>query len=250
MKRVLPIVVLAVVTALSASVVTGAPKREKRAYKPSERRQRQQAAEQQAAEQQPAQNADAASAAGGTYEEEIQAAKEQRDRDLENAAAQETNRRRLEERKSQIFAQYAAIVAALRDKYQASQGQDGAAPPAKQPKIKGAKANRQPPAAQTGAKQASPAKGKDGGRKSKNAAGSLADAQQKLDEENSRHAAKLEELNGQLRQAETSANKRDVRRAEKAIEKENNSHNARRTILERRVTELGGSVAASRAVEN
>src|SRR5687767_2271350 len=111
MKRFLAILALALVTLLSQSVVLGAQK--KRAYKPSERRQQRQA------EAEPTQAADAP-AAGGTYEEEIQAAKDKRDRDLEAATQAETDRRKLEDRKAKIFAQYAAIVAALRDKYEQS----------------------------------------------------------------------------------------------------------------------------------
>src|SRR5215216_966088 len=44
------------------------------------------------------------------YERELQAAKEQRDKELKEAA-KETDRRRFEKRKEEIFARYAAIVA-------------------------------------------------------------------------------------------------------------------------------------------
>jgi hypothetical protein len=71
----------------------------------------------------------------------------------------------------------------------------------------------------------------------------LAEAQEKLAEENARHTAKTGQLNAQLQQAQTSDNQREVRRVQKAIEKENNSYNARKLILERRVVDLGGSVA-------
>ena len=237
MKRIVAVLTLALVTVLSPSVVLGAQK--KRAYKPAERRQQRQA------EAEPAQAADAP-AAGGTYEEEVQAAKDKRDRDLEAAAKAETDRRKLEDRKAEIFAQYAAIVAALRDKYEQSV-KDGTTPPPAQAKGKNrTKAGRQPPPAQP--EETPPAKAKERPTKKqqpKKTAGSLEDAQEKLDDENKRHQAKLDELNAQLQQAETSGNQREVRRVQKAIEKENNTYNARKAILERKVRELGGSPAAA-----
>ena len=234
MKRVFGILALALVTLLSQSAVLGAPK--KRAYKPSERRQQ--------ADAEPAQAADAP-AAGGTYEEEVQAAKDKRDRDLEAAAKAETDRRKLEDRKAEIFAQYAAIVAALRDKYEQSV-KDGTTPPPAPARGKArTKAGRQPPSPDQPA-EAPPAKAKERPKKQpKNAAGSLEDAQEKLDEENKRHQGKLDELNAQLKEAETSGNQREVRRVQKAIEKENNRYNARKVILERKVRDLGGSPAAA-----
>ena len=233
MKRTVAVLALAFATLLSQSVVLGAQK--KRAYKPSERRQQQQA------EAEPAQAADAP--AGTTYEEEIEAAKAKRDKDLEAAAAAETNRRKLEDRKAEIFAQYAAIVAALRDKYEQSVKDGKTPPPPAQARGKArTKAGRQPPPEQSESAETPPAKAKERQKKQpKNAAGSLEDAQEKLDEENKRHQARLDELNAQLQQAETSGNQREVRRVRKAIEKENNTYNARKTILERKVRELGGT---------
>ena len=234
MKRTVAILALALVTLLSQSVVLGAQK--KRAYKPSERKQQQ-------AEAEPAQAADAP-AAGGTYEEEVQAAKDKRDRDLEAASKAETDRRKLEDRKAEIFAQYAAIVAALRDKYEQSV-KDGTTPPPAPAKGKArTKVGRQPPPDQSA--EAPPAKAKERQKKQpKKAAGSLADAEAKLDEENKRHEGKLDELNAQLQQAETSGNQREVRRLQKAIEKENNTYNTRKAILERNVRDLGGTPAAA-----
>ena len=233
MKRIVAILALALVTLLSQSAVLGAQK--KRAYKPSER--------QKQAEAQPAQPADAP-AAGGTYEEEVQAAKDKRDRDLEAATKAETDRRKLEDRKAEIFGQYAAIVAALRDKYEQSV-KDGTTPPPAPAKGKArTKAGRQPPPERSA--ETPPAKAKERPKKQpKNAAGSLADAEAKLHEENKRHEGKLDELNAQLQQAETSGNQREVRRVQKAIEKENNTYNSRKAILERKVRELGGSPAAA-----
>jgi hypothetical protein len=51
----------------------------------------------------------------------------------------------------------------------------------------------------------------------------------------------MEQLNGQLERAESSGKQREVRKIQKAIDKENNSYNARKSILERRVEELGGN---------
>src|SRR5688500_13855943 len=152
MKRVVAILALALATLLSQSVVLGAQK--KRAYKPSERRQQQQA------EGEPAQAADAPAAApaGTTKEEEAQAPKVKRYKDCEAVAAQETDRRKMEDRKAEIFGQYAAIVAAPRDKYEQSV-KDGTTPPPAQAKGKArTKAGRQPPAEASA--EAPPAKAK------------------------------------------------------------------------------------------
>jgi hypothetical protein len=233
MRRNLAAVALALTVVLVQGMVLGADEGsgKRRAYKPRDR--------QRAAEAQPAQasakEGDGAPAAG--YEAELQAAKEKRDKELEAASA-ETDRRTLEKRKTEIFAQYAQIVAALRDKYY-EENPDAAKQQAEASSKPRPKAGKRDPA--TAEPQAAP--GKDRAKKPRAAEPeSLADAQQKLDEENARHQAKLDALNAQLREAEASSNKRQVRAAQKAIEKENNSYNARRTILERRVKDLGGTL--------
>ena len=98
----------------------------------------------------------------------------------------ETDRRKLEDRKAEIFGQYAAIVAALRDKYEQSV-RDGTTPPPAPAKGKArTKAGRQPPPEQSA--ETPPTKAKERPKKQpKNPAGSLEDAQEKLDEENKRH---------------------------------------------------------------
>jgi hypothetical protein len=219
MRRLAPLyaIVLLVVVAYSPAASAAQADRPRRAYKPSERRQ-------QKAEAQPSQASDPQpeeKTAGTTYEQELEAAKEKRARDLQEAAATETSRRKLEERKSQIFAQYAAIIAALKDKYEAAHGPQD--PPAAKPGKTKPKAGRQKPA------------------KSRDPAAALAEAQENLDAENARHEAKMDQLNGQLERAESSGNRRSIQRVRKAIDKENNSYNARKAILERRVEDLGGS---------
>ena len=232
MSRLIPAVALAVLVALAQQTATAAPKKEKRAYKPAERRQ-------QAAESEPAKAADEATAT--TYEQELQAAREKRDKDLEDVAANETDRKTLDKRKQEIFSQYAAIVAALRDKYQATQPQDPATPPRSG---KSARTTRKEVDKDPAADDAATGKSKDA-KKKRNLDDALATAQEKLDEENRRHKTKLDQLNAQLRQANLSENERETRRIEKAIEKENNSYETKRKLLERRVEELGGSVPAA-----
>src|SRR5688572_18394128 len=103
------------VALLMLGVGSTADAAQKRAYKPAERRA-------QEAEAQPAQDAEPAVAP--TYEEELRVAKEKRDKELQDVAAGETDQRTLEKKKQEIFAQYAAIVAALRDKYAAAHPDD------------------------------------------------------------------------------------------------------------------------------
>lgn len=233
MSRKLAAVALGLIVVLSGGPLWGAdeaaPKR--KAYKA---RDKQRATEAQQPAQAAAREGEAAPAMG--YEAELLAAKERRDKDIANATATETDRRALEKRKMEIFADYAAIVAALRDKYYAEN--PDAAKPKAQPTAKPRPKNGKPDVAAE--KPASPPR-KDRAKKPRgDEPGTLADAEGKLAEENTRHQAKLDTLNAQLRDAETSGNKRQVRAAQKAIEKENNSYNARRTILERNVKELGG----------
>lgn len=233
MSRWIPALAVAVLIAFAQAPLPAAPKKEKRAYKPAERRQK--AAEPAASDTSPPE-------ADTTLEQELQAAKEKRDKELENAAANETDRKTLDKRKQEIFSQYAAIVVALRDKYQAAHPDDPAANPPKSGKA--GKAARQ-----KNVDPAPAADDEDGGgksraskKKSRNLDDALATAQEKLDDENSRHKKKLDELNAQLRQATLAENQRDIRRIEKAIEKENNSYQTKKDLLERRVQELGGSV--------
>lgn len=238
MTRVLATLAIALSVLVVHSAAVAAPRREsKRAYKPASQRQR-------AADAQPSQAADAAAgdaqapAAGGTYEQELQAAKEQRDKELQAAATEETDRRKLEQKKQKIFAQYAAIAAALRDKYEASQPTDAAnaKPPAGKYRTRA-----KPAAPQAGAPGNDAPKARERGKKGRDPVNALAEAQKNLDEENARHQAKMDQLNTQLEQAQSANNPREVRRVQKAIDKENNSYTARKTILERKVRDLGGT---------
>lgn len=239
MRRIAVALALIFAVGSMSARASAAPKRDKRAYKPAQR--------QQDADAQPSKAAADAetTAPDATYEQELQAARDKRDKDLEDASNSDTDRRTLEKRKQEIFAQYAAIVAALRDKYQAAHANDPA------PADADAKAGTKPAKGKAGRPRpvdpevmpdepSKPGKSKSGSKKTRDTADALADAQAKLDEENTRHQAKLDELNDQLKTAESSGNTREVRRVQKSIEKENNSYNARKAILERRVIDLGG----------
>ena len=205
---------------------------QKRAYKPAERRQAAQPSNASA-------QASDGAAPSATYEQELQEARARRDRQLSDAAAGEADQRSLEKKKQEIFAQYAAIVAALRDKYEAAHSDDTAVAP-KPGKTRPRSRYDNAKGSDVGADRGASKTGKnDKGRGSANALGA---AQEKLAEENARHASRIEELNAQLRDAESSDNPRDVRRIRKAIEKENNSYGARKAILERKIQDLGGSV--------
>lgn len=239
MKRQLACLFTITALLLAMSEALGAPRSEKsRAYKPAERR------EQEADGARASAVASDDSAPVTTYEQELQAAKEKRDQDLDNATTESADRRSLEKKKQQIFAQYAAIVAALKDKYEAAHPNEaGAARPAPG-KAKGKpRTARAKPVDDAGRAGRSP-RGKAGNQKARATSDSLAEAQEKLEVENSRHAARLEQLNDQLKQAESSDNPRDARRVQKLIEKENNSHDATRRVLERRVRDLGGAAQA------
>jgi hypothetical protein len=231
------LIALAVVAAQTATF--GAAKREqKRAYKPAERRESDERASKASADD------DKSAAPTTTYEQELQVAKDKRDKDLEALNSDQPDQRTLEKRKQEIFAQYAAIVAALRDKYQASQPDGTASKPVSRynTKAKGGRDKRGDDDAD--AKQDDRKGGKGANKKKNNDADAdaLAEAQDRLDEENTRHAAKLEQLSADLRQAQKSNEIREVRKAEKAIDKENNTYSTRKAILERRVKELGGSL--------
>jgi hypothetical protein len=226
-----------IVLAFAQARLDAAPK--KRAYKPSQDRQKQQDADAQPSKA--ASSADTA-APGATYEQEVEAARAKRDKDLQDLSDSEADRRTLEKRKEQIFAQYAQIVAAIRDKYQAAHANDPAPADVESKGPKG-KVGRPKPVepADVSDDAGKAGKSKERNRKSRDSSDGLADAQAKLDEENARHRAKLDELNEQLKAAESSNNTRDVRRVQKAIDKENNSYSARKAILERRVVDLGGN---------
>jgi hypothetical protein len=230
MSRLIPALAVAVVIVVAQADLLGAPKKEKRAYKPADSRQK--AAEAEPADASPPD-------AGSTLEQELQAAKEKRDKDLEDAAANETDRKTLDKRKQEIFSQYAAIVAALRDKYQAAHPGDPAANPPTSGKP--GKAERK----KNVAEEPAPEDTKASRKKGRNPEDALAAAQVKLDEENQRHQSKLQQLNAQLREAETAGNQREVRKVRKSIEKENNSYEAKKSILERKVQDLGGTAPAA-----
>ena len=138
------------------------------------------------------------SAPATTYEQELQAAKEKRDKDRALVGLGRAGPTNAGEGKQEIFAQYAAIVAALRDKYEASQA-DGTAPKPAAATTR----NTSPAATRAGddprrrQDTRRPARAK---RRTRTPTpDALAKAQDRLDEE-TRHKAKLEQLNAELRQ--------------------------------------------------
>jgi hypothetical protein len=246
-----------------------------RAYKPAQWREQEEQATQAARREAaaPAKD-DTAVPANVTdpeaYKKELDAAKEQRDRDLKDAA-KETDRRKFQKRQEEIFAQYAAILSAMRDKYDASKTGDGTQTPQRPGKSGKAVAARngasdryatperagRPETRKRAAKsydetvlpeaESPTPKGKKStrpGRKGDDDAGGLDEAQKRLDDENSRHDSLMEQLNKELSDAQGSKNKREIRKAERAIEKENTAYEAKKSMLESRVKELGGKIDA------
>jgi len=229
MRRALLVVAVALSFGALQQVAWGAP-RKSGAYKP---------AVQDTDAQKSADSQDATDAPK-TYEQELQAARDKRDKDLDDAAEKETDARKLNKRKQEILAQYTAILAALRDKYLETHPDDANATNPKQGKSKarsGAyKPANDPSDDDTPTKPERPKNRK----KVRDPAALLADAQDDLDDENARHQSKLDDLNAQLKEAKSSNKTRDDRKWERAIEKENNTYNSRRIILERRIRDLGG----------
>ena len=266
---VLTTLALAPAVAQAAQDDQSAPRR---AYKPAERREQAQA--DAAAEAAPAANREQANddtvvPAGVTdpeaYKRDLKAARDQRDRDLKDAE-KETDRRKFEKRKEQIFTQYAAILAEMREKYVANQG-DKSAATKQQPKGTKKSGTGRPSVPERYSRpdtkrksprrdeevsvpdEAPPARGtaKSAKRKSGPDDGdTLADAQKRLDDENKRHEAEMEQLNKQLAAAQSSNNRREVRKVERAIEKENNTFETKKSLLERRVRELGGTAGGAK----
>lgn len=213
----------------------------RRSDRPAQRRAQQRAA----ASADPAEPADA-------YAKELQAARDQRDKELAEAT-KETNRRRFEKRKEEIFARYAAIVAAMRDKYEAAHAEaaDGLPPvqPAQRPGTRRRPGAVRPATAERPGRpewDKPDAPGAQSPRKNRrtsnpaDAGDDPASARQKLEEEVARNHARLQGLNKQLAAAQSAGNKREVRKVQRAIEKENTTFRAKKAILERRVRELGG----------
>ena len=228
--------------------------RPRRAYKPAERRE-QEAASQAARREAPAASEDPDVPAGVSdpeaYKKELQAARDQRDRDLKEAA-NETDRRAFQKRQEQIFARYAAILSEMRDRYAAHQAETGESlqkPAQRQGKTTRAGAVR-PGAPERFSGADRPGKSaprKNAARRADDDADALADAQKRLDDENARHDAAMEDLNQQLADAKASNNKRETRKAERAIDKENTAYEAKKSLLERRVKELGGTIEKPKA---
>ena len=170
------------------------------------------------------------------YERELKAAQEQRDRELRDAE-RETDRRAFEKRKAAIFAQYAAILTEMNERYKAS-GADvpvaGKSAPAKKAK---ANAPLERPGRPTYPPE--PRKKPAPWDAEKAPAADPADIQKQLDEETARHESAMADLNRQLRDAQDSGTKREIRKAERAIDKENSEYQSRKTRFEQQLKDLG-----------
>jgi hypothetical protein len=248
----------------------------RRAYKPAERRAQADAAQADAAADDATQAArrEAPAAAPAkadpdipanvtdpaAYKKELDAARAQRDRDLKDAA-KETDRRKFQKRQEEIFARYAAILSEMKDRYEASADATAGSPKSSQRQTKVARplavrpgerfspiqrttrrdvdddpATVETPAKKTSKSARSTRKGDD--------VETLDDAQKRLDDENDRHDAAMGQLNKQLADAQASKNKKEVRKAERAIDKENTTYQTKKALLESRVKELGGKIPA------
>ena len=246
-----------------------------RAYKPAQRREDERA-EQAARKAPPAAAQDTNTPANITdpeaYQKDLDAAKEQRDRDLKEAA-NETDRKKFAKRKEEIFARYASILAAMREKYEAHEAETGdpaQAPPQRpgkvarpgavkpgssdrsgtaerpgrpEPRKKAVRRDDDDATADADATPRGNAKVKRPVRsRGDDATGTLADAQNRLDDENARHDTAMSQLNQDLKDAQAAKKQRDIRKAERAIEKENTTYEAKKVLLESRVKELGGKI--------
>jgi hypothetical protein len=179
------------------------------------------------------------------YDKEVQAANEQRDKDLAEAS-KIADRRTFEKRRGEIMAQHLAIMAKLREKYMEAVDEGKVQPPPPPPKQTVAKANRNDTKTKKSGGLLASLLG--GGKSSKSGKSSgtpgdgLSDAQAKLDAENQRHSDALDDLNKQLKAAQASGNKREIRKAERAIEKENAAYEDKKAKLERAVVDAGGQL--------
>ena len=172
--------------------------------------------------------------APATVEQDLKTANEERDRELAELS-KETDRQKFEARKAEILKRYAQISEAIRKQAEAS----GKVPPTTTTK----------PAPTPRPKKTVAQKFYNTGRpaKTRGATVDVAALQAKLDDENARHDKRLAELNRQLKAAEASAKKNEVRKLQSAISKENSKYEATKADLERRITEAGGTVAKSPA---
>ena len=177
------------------------------------------------------------------YDKEVQAANEQRDKDLA-AASKIPDRATYEKRRAEIMAQHMAIMGKIREKYVEAVQDGKVQPPPPPPKQTVAKSNRNDTKTKKGGGLLASLLG--GGKSSKSGKTSgaqgdgLSDAQAKLDAENQRHTDTLDDLNKQLKAAQASGNKREIRKAERAIEKENAAYEEKKAKLERAVADAGG----------
>jgi hypothetical protein len=244
-----------------------------RAYQPAQRRAQEDQATQAARREAAPARDDAAVPANVTdpeaYKKELDAAREQRDRDLKEAA-KETDRRKFQKRQEEIFAHYASILAAMKDKYDASHADADALKQTPPRSGKGGKSvatrsgtsERYATPTRTDSRkrgtrsydddvQPDPQPPAPKGKKSKtssrkggaaDAGDALAEAQKRVDDENGRHDSVMEQLNKDLADAQASKKQREIRKAERAVEKENNTYETKKAMLEGRVKELGGKI--------
>ncbi len=213
---------------------------------------------QTAAESKPADGA--AAAAAPTQEQidkEMADLRAKRDAELE-AAQTEADKARLERKKQEIFSKYAAIAAAMRDRYQAAQAAQAEASPAgTEPDAPDADAapRRRPsrvrpgreklagekPAADTRPKPAA----EDAGQKQlEEARKKLASVEQKLAAETARHEAKVADLQAKLQAATDGGSGEADRQGPQGRRKENATYQAKKADLEaQRDAEAAGRTA-------
>ena len=184
--------------------------------------------------------------ATATVEQDLQIAREERDRELAEAS-KVTDAQAFERRKAEIFARYAEISAAIRRQAEAS-GNVLPPPPTPPPPVKTTTAATTTTATRQ-KKATNPQKFYNTGRvgKTHGRTVDVADLQSKLDDENARHERRLAELNRQLRAAESAGKKNEVRKLQSAIAKENAGYAAKKADLEKRITDAGGTVGKSPA---
>lgn len=221
---------LAVTPVAAAQDETAAQRRERRREAQRERNNRKEPAADRRAKK-PAEQRDSDTPADReAYERDLAAARAQRDADL-TAAQSEKDPAQFEQKKQQVFAKYAALVAALRDKYNAAN------PPADQPE-----ASRSAPPAPSSS--SSPASAEDGAETLDALKQKLAVIEQKLAAEVARHEAKLRDLEQKQEQAADGGRQKQIDKAAKAVEKEKSIHAVKKADLESQRTSLQQQIEA------
>jgi hypothetical protein len=174
---------------------------------------------------------DAVPADTGDIDQKLADARDERDRSLE-AAAQEKDPAKVEQKKREVFAKYAAICAALRDA--AAKG-DATASPAPDPvpvksksvgKTKSEPAKAEPKAAKPAADSLDTLRSK------------LASINDKLADLASQHDSKLGSLQQKLDDAKDGGKAKAIEKAESAVDKENSAYASKKSDLDSQKSDL------------